>query len=221
MVAPSDGRNITGQAERAAHGNGPVEVSVSGFLTDIDPLVEATSRELGGRFKFNTDYNSGDFVGTCKSIPVATWSATFLTFTILLLAYMQSSIGGGERSSAATAYLPTDVRDRTNLDILLNTRALRLVKTDNSTAGPVFKSVQIAQTASGMHLAPVIFIPLTFSSDSPITLTAKNEIIVAGGAFGTPQLLLLSGIGPTADLESLSITPLVDSPDVGTNLLDH
>ena len=154
LVAPSDGRNITGQAERAAHGNGPVEVSVSGFLTDIDPLVEATSRELGGRFKFNTDYNSGDFVGTCKSMPGATRSATFLTLTILFLAYMQSSIGGGERSSAATAYLPTDVRDRTNLDILLNTRALRLVKTDNSTAGPVFKSVQIAQTASGMYLTP-------------------------------------------------------------------
>lgn len=67
------------------------------------------------------------------------------------LAYMQSSVGGGERSSAATAYLPTDVRSRNNLDILLNTRALRLVKTDNSTAGPVFKSVQIAQTADGMY----------------------------------------------------------------------
>lgn len=65
---------------------------------------------------------------------------------------MQSSVGGGERSSAATAYLPTDVRDRTNLDILLNTRALRLVQTDNSTAGPVFKGVQIAQSADGMCL---------------------------------------------------------------------
>lgn len=59
------------------------------------------------------------------------------------------------------------------------------------------------------------------SSDTPITITAKNEIIVSGGAFGTPQLLLLSGIGPEDDLKELSITPLVNSPDVGNHLLDH
>lgn len=135
---------------------------------------------------------------------------------------MQSSIGGGERSSAATAYLPTDVRSRTNLDILLNTRAVRLVQTDNSTTGPVFKAVQIAQTADGMHFSMA---PSTLctkqSSDTPTTITAKNEIIVSGGVFGTPHLLLLSGIGPADELEDFSITPLVNSPDVGSNLLDH
>ncbi|CAL8106812.1 unnamed protein product [Orchesella dallaii] len=51
--------------------------------------------------------------------------------------------------------------------------------------------------------------------------TARKEIIVSAGAVGTPQLLLLSGIGPEAHLRQHGITPKVDSPGVGQNLQDH
>jgi len=51
--------------------------------------------------------------------------------------------------------------------------------------------------------------------------TAKNEIIVSCGAFNTPQLLKLSGIGPRAELESFGIKVLVDLPGVGENLQDR
>lgn len=50
---------------------------------------------------------------------------------------------------------------------------------------------------------------------------ARREVILAGGAFNTPQLLMLSGIGPTAELQALGIAPLVDLPDVGRNLQDR
>lgn len=66
LVAPSDGRDTAGQVDPSVHGSGPVQVSVSGFLTDIDPIAEAASKELGGRFEWNVDYNSGNFVGTCE-----------------------------------------------------------------------------------------------------------------------------------------------------------
>ena len=52
------------------------------------------------------------------------------------------------------------------------------------------------------------------------TITAK-EIIVAGGAINTPQLLMLSGVGPKAQLSALKIPVVADIPGVGSNLFDH
>jgi choline dehydrogenase len=50
---------------------------------------------------------------------------------------------------------------------------------------------------------------------------ASREVIVCAGAIHTPRLLLLSGIGPHADLERLGIDTVVDLPGVGQNLQDH
>ena len=50
---------------------------------------------------------------------------------------------------------------------------------------------------------------------------ARREVIVCGGAFNTPQLLKLSGIGPRQELEKLGIEVLVDLPGVGENLQDR
>jgi choline dehydrogenase len=53
------------------------------------------------------------------------------------------------------------------------------------------------------------------------TMTAAREVIVACGAFNSPQLLKLSGIGPRAELASHGITTIVDLPGVGENLQDR
>ena len=50
---------------------------------------------------------------------------------------------------------------------------------------------------------------------------ASREVILAGGAFNTPQMLMLSGIGAKADLTALGITPVIDLPGVGKNLQDR
>ncbi|OCK85402.1 GMC oxidoreductase [Lepidopterella palustris CBS 459.81] len=52
-------------------------------------------------------------------------------------------------------------------------------------------------------------------------LYALREVILSAGAYRTPQLLMLSGIGPKAELAANGITQLVDSPSVGLNLTDH
>ena len=53
------------------------------------------------------------------------------------------------------------------------------------------------------------------------SVRAKREVILAGGAFNSPQLLMLSGIGPRAELEQLGIEVRVDLPGVGKNLQDR
>ena len=50
---------------------------------------------------------------------------------------------------------------------------------------------------------------------------ADREVILSGGTFNSPQLLLLSGIGPADELRALGIDPIVDLPGVGRNLQDH
>ncbi len=55
----------------------------------------------------------------------------------------------------------------------------------------------------------------------PRTLDARKEIILSGGAFQSPQLLMVSGIGPKATLDKYNIPVLVDLPGVGQNMWDH
>lgn len=52
-------------------------------------------------------------------------------------------------------------------------------------------------------------------------LTAKNEVVLSAGVFGTPVILMHSGIGDSADLAEVGINTLVDLPSVGKNLTDH
>jgi choline dehydrogenase len=54
-----------------------------------------------------------------------------------------------------------------------------------------------------------------------LTATADREVLVAGGVYGSPQLLMLSGVGPAAHLTDVGIKPLVDLPGVGKNLVEH
>lgn len=59
------------------------------------------------------------------------------------------------------------------------------------------------------------------ASGEELDLYATREVIVSQGVFETPKLLMLSGIGPKAELAKHSIPLLVDSPHVGQHLLDH
>src|SRR5262245_20442396 len=55
----------------------------------------------------------------------------------------------------------------------------------------------------------------------PVTVRARNEVILACGTFNTPQLLMLSGVGPQSDLKDHEIEVKVDLPGVGRNLQDR
>ena len=52
-------------------------------------------------------------------------------------------------------------------------------------------------------------------------VNVTREVILSGGAINSPHLLLLSGVGPAAQLAALDIPVVVDLPGVGQNLQDH
>lgn len=111
--------------------------------------------------------------------------------------YYQGTIRNGKRCSASVAYLQ-EARKRPNLIVLTNTYATRLL----------FEGTR----ATGVRLSRE-----GWSAD----VFARREVILAGGSINSPQLLLLSGVGPAADLAGQGIAPLLDLPGVGENLQDH
>jgi choline dehydrogenase len=60
-----------------------------------------------------------------------------------------------------------------------------------------------------------------FVSDGEARFLAADTVVVCGGAYGSPALLLRSGLGPAEELEALGIEVVADLPGVGRNLLDH
>jgi choline dehydrogenase-like flavoprotein len=104
----------------------------------------------------------------------------------------------GERCSAARAYLRPHLGMRPNLRVETNARALRLLFDGKRAVG-----AEILQRGAKR------------------LIRARRETIVCLGAFGSPQLLMLSGVGDAAALQALGIAPLIDLPGVGANLHDH
>ena len=111
--------------------------------------------------------------------------------------YFQTTTKDRRRMSTAVAYLKP-ARGRSNLRVTTNALATRIVVDNGKATGVEFK------TRRGRHVARV-----------------RGEVIVAGGAFNSPHLLQLSGIGPGNLLQQFGIPVVHDMPGVGENLLDH
>jgi 4-pyridoxate dehydrogenase len=108
----------------------------------------------------------------------------------------QYTIRNGRRSSAARAYL-RPVLHRKNLTVEVGALTTRVLTRGTRATGVEY--VRKGRTRQA---------------------EAAREVILAGGAFNSPQLLMLSGIGPAAHLREIGVTPVLDLP-VGRNLQDH
>jgi choline dehydrogenase len=104
------------------------------------------------------------------------------------------------------------------LDFALNTLATK-VKLDNSTRTPKATGVEFLQGKS-LYSADPRYQP-GGAQGVPGTVTATREVILSAGTFNTPQLLMLSGIGPREQLQEHKIPVRVNLPGVGKNLQDR
>jgi choline dehydrogenase len=110
---------------------------------------------------------------------------------------MNLNIKGGRRCSPADAYL-RPVMAHPNLTVLTEAPAVKL-------------------TLAGTRCTGVEFL----LDGELCSVLASREVILCAGAIHTPRLLLLSGVGPPADLKPLGIDTVIDLPGVGRNLQDH
>lgn len=119
------------------------------------------------------------------------------------ITHMQGTLHGGTRQSTAKCFL-SPFQNRTNLHVMKHSMVDQVLMDDG--------------VATGIHL--VRRDPQTKKAQ-PLEIRARKEVILSAGAVNTPQLLLLSGIGPSAHLESMGLPVNVASEGVGNNLQDH
>jgi choline dehydrogenase len=109
----------------------------------------------------------------------------------------QTTTKGGRRFSSADAFL-RPARKRSNLEVATKAHVRRVVLEGGRAVGVEYEQGGAVKTAR-----------------------AEREVVVSAGAYGSPQLLMLSGIGPADHLREHGIEALVDSPNVGAHLQEH
>jgi choline dehydrogenase-like flavoprotein len=116
----------------------------------------------------------------------------------------QFNNAGGIRSYAANRFLDREKQQKLpNLQILTRTLVNKIIFCDDTTPRAV--GVEVTDQRSGRISR----------------LGCRQEVIMCQGTFGSPQTLMLSGIGPREHLQSFNIDCVVDKPQVGSNMLDH
>ncbi|KAI9435482.1 aryl-alcohol-oxidase from pleurotus Eryingii [Lactarius indigo] len=170
---------------------------------EVDPIVHGSNGPVKISVQDTTALDSRIF-NTTTQLAEFPFNEDMNSGNPLGIGWAQFSIGGGQRSSASVSYL-TPVLSRSNLDILVNTLVTKVVQTGTHGGLPVFRGVQFAQSAS----------------DPIFSRNATKEVILTAGAINTPQLLMLSGIGNSAQLSQFNIQTIVNLPDVGKNMQDH
>ncbi|KAJ7054158.1 pyranose dehydrogenase [Mycena amicta] len=183
---PADNHNTHGQFDPSVHStHGINAVSLGGFQYEtFNEHVIQTTKELPKEYPYNIDTNSGKPLG---------------------LGWLQSTVGGGLRSSSASSYLADTFTQRANLDVLVHAQVTRLIGADSKATNgkPTFSGVEFSQ---GQTL---------------FTVRARKEIILSAGSIGTPNILLHSGIGDRNILTPLGIPTVHHLPSVGKNLTDQ
>jgi len=140
-----------------------------------------------------------------------------------------NAIANGKRAGARDIIMSTylaktaDGKKKYPLDIALNTLATKVLYSQTSAKDKKSDLPQVSgvEVLSGQYLYKASPRYKTGNRGKTGFYAAEKEVILAGGAYNTPQLLKLSGIGPVDELKRHKIPVVVDLPGVGRNLQDH
>jgi choline dehydrogenase len=120
-----------------------------------------------------------------------------------VVSLLQTNTRDGKRASTYHAFLEGEAEERPNLDVICGAAATSVVLED----GP-----------EGLRATGVEY---RAESGESVVVRAERDVVISAGAIGSPQLLLLSGIGPKEELEAVGVSCRLDAPDVGKHLQDH
>ena len=116
----------------------------------------------------------------------------------------QTTTRKGMRSSTYHAFLEGAPEQRPNLTILTHALVTRVTLADGKAGTKTATGIEYRDKAGAVH-----------------AITATKEVVLSAGAVGSPQILMLSGIGSRSELEAANVACLHDLPGVGKNLKDH
>ncbi|PLN76171.1 putative glucose dehydrogenase [Aspergillus taichungensis] len=174
------------------------------------PRIDLTHRSRTGMwdvgYSWLTEIGEKGFLPACEDagIPANPDVNTFAG-TLGVTRFQTFIDPKGQRASLATAYLPAAVRRRPNLTIACHAHVTRLLVDRLSGPEPTVIGVELQIERGGPRFE----------------VHARREVVLCGGAINTPQLLLLSGIGPAEELRRHDIPVVRESAAVGQNLKDH
>ncbi|GFF90984.1 hypothetical protein IFM61606_08114 [Aspergillus udagawae] len=172
----------------------------------IDIQRRGSSGEWHTGYSWLSDIVNEGFLPGCQEIGIPYQPDINYLDSSLGLTRLQTFIDPkGKRSSLATAYLSPSVMQRPNLYVACHAQVTQVLFDRLSSKTPQAIGVQF-QAKRGEQLFEV---------------HARKEVILCGGAVNTPQMLMLSGIGPADELNRHQIPVLVDNGAVGRNLKDH
>jgi glucose dehydrogenase (acceptor) len=115
------------------------------------------------------------------------------------VSYLQANTNKGQRETAFRSFIKPILHKRPNLHLMVKTKGTRILIDANSRRAYGVEYVRNKKTYK---------------------VKARREVIVSAGAFNSPQLLMLSGIGPRSELQRIGV-PLVKDLPVGQNMHDH
>lgn len=120
-----------------------------------------------------------------------------------VVSLFQTTTRQGKRASTYHAFLEGEAEARDNLVVFAHVHVTRVVL-ENAPSGPIASGVEFRKADGTVD-----------------SVFATKEVVLSAGAFGSPQVLMLSGIGPRQELEAAGVPCQVDSPHVGKHLKDH
>lgn len=170
----------------------------------VDPEAHGTGGPLGVSVRTPVVPAAQQFVEAANTagIPAGDYNGTDRGGPDGVTSLFQTTTRDGKRSSTYEAFL-APVMDRDNLTVVTHAHARRVLLEHHG------------------HEARATGVEYTDVDGEVATVTAAREVVVSAGAIGSPQLLLLSGIGPTDELAAVGVEAVVELPDVGRHLKDH
>ncbi len=166
-------------------------------------------------------HNTGGPVGVSVRAPVLTAAEEFVAAAVAagiprgdyngrdrggpdgVVSLLQTTTRDGRRSSTYHAFLEGEAEQRPNLHVICGAQVTRVILE----GGP-----------GGLRAAGVEY---RTGDGAAVVAEAAREVILSAGAVGSPQILLLSGIGPKSELEAVGVPCRLDAAEVGKHLKDH